>query len=642
MSLLNVGARALLANQLALHTTGHNIANVNNPGYSRQNLVVHTEVSQRWGNGWVGNGVHVATILRNHNELLTRQAAAAQSTQAFDNTRAMRLTQMQDVFRGGSEGLGAGIAQMLDALGHVATSPTDIAARTVVLARMDEIAARMRQSAAQLQDMQQAAHDQLATGVAQVNHLAQSIAALNEEIAHAHHSGHTPNDLLDERDQLIRTLNQHVQTTQRLADDGSMDVFVAGSQALVLGQSAATLTAGESTLFPDSGQQTLRLQRAGSPDIELNVAMLGGGELTALLHFVHHDLAEGRNLLGRMAQALAVSMNAQQRQGITLDGTAGTDLFAVPHSSIGHSKGEALGRVSFNDVARLAASDYEVRFTAPPAGHVVRLSDGKTTAFNDLDDAVLQDIDGLTFTLEAAGKEGERMLFQPLFDAAAQMQLVVHAPRDLAAANPIHAAMGSSNGGTLKLLELKALPSGFSAPPIGSGVTLSFHAGEPLSVTVQGSSTPASGSTMSYIPGQPLVIDGWSITLQGTPHEGDSVTIGNALDPQYGDLWTRDAGNAAALAHLREQPMFDGAPLADGWGQVTAQIGAHTQSALYAAKLSESIASHLEADRSAVSGVNLDEEAARLIQYQQAYQASAKLLQIAQTLFDNLIATTGR
>jgi len=642
MSLLNVGARALLANQLALHTAGHNVANVNTPGYSRQSTVMHTEVSQRQGNGWIGNGAHVATILRNHNELLTRQAAAAQSTQASDSARALRLVQMQDVFRAGSEGLGAEIDKILDALGHVAMSPTDISARTVVLARMDEIAARMRKNAGQLHDMQEIAHGQLAAGVEQVNHLARNIAALNEEIAQAHHSGHTPNDLLDERDQLIRELNQHIQTTQRQADDGSMDVFVAGSQALVLGHSAANLAVGESALFPGSRQWALRLQQAGNPDIELHEGMLGGGELSALLHFANHDLAEGRNLLGRMAQALAGSMNAQQRQGITLDGKAGKDLFALPHSSIGHTKGQALGRITFTDVTCLAASDYEVRFTTPPAGQVVRLSDGKTTAFGSLDDAALQDIDGLAFHLETAGKEGERILFQPLADAAANIQLMLHAPRDLAAANPIHAAMGTSNGGALKLLELRALPTGFTAPPIGAGVTLTFHASNPLSVTVQGSTTPVSGSTFAYTPGQPLVIDGWSITLQGTPHEGDSITIGNALDPQYGDLFMRDGGNAAALAHLREQPMFDGAPLSDGWGQVTAHIGTRTQSALYAAKLSESIASHLESDRNAVSGVNLDEEAARLIQYQQAYQASAKLLQIAQTLFDNLISTSGR
>jgi len=642
MSLLNVGARALLANQMALHTAGHNVANVSTPGYSRQSTVMHTGVSQRHGNGWIGNGAHVATILRNHNELLTRQAAAAQSSQAFDATRAVRLTQMQDILAGGSTGLGASIAQMLDALGQVATTPTDLSARTVALARMDEIAARMRDSARQLHEMQETAQGQLAAGTEQVNRLTQSIAALNEEIARSHHSGHTPNDLLDERDQLIRELNQYVQTTQRLADDGSMDVFIGSSHALVLGQSAARLAVGESALFPGSQQQAMRLERPGSPSIELQEGMLGGGEMSALLHFVNHDLAEGRNLLGRIAQALAGSMNAQQRQGLTLDGKRGSDLFAVPTSARGHTRGQAVGSVTFIDVTRLAASDYEVRFTSPPAGQVVRLSDGKTTSFENLDDPVLQDIDGLAFHLETAGKEGERVLFQPLADAAANMQMLIYSPRDLAAANPIHAAMGSSNGGTLQLAELKALPSGFTAPPIGEAVTLTFHPGEPASVTIHGSGNPASGSTLPYIPGEPLVIDGWSVTLQGTPHEGDSITIGNALDPIYGDIFTRDAGNAAALAQLREQAMFDGAPLADGWGQVTAHIGTRTQSALYAAKLSESIASHLEADRSAVSGVNLDEEAARLIQYQQAYQASAKLLQIAQTLFDNLISTTGR
>ena len=127
-----------------------------------------------------------------------------------------------------------------------------------------------------------------------------------------------------------------------------------------------------------------------------------------------------------------------------------------------------------------------------------------------------------------------------------------------------------------------------------------------------------------------------------TPKDGDTVNVGNALDPQYGDIYTRNAGNASALMALRDVKMFDESSLADGYAGLMAQVGTRTQSAQYAAKLSGSIASNLEASRTAVSGVNLDEEAARLIQYQQAYQASAKMLQIAQNIFDNLIQTMGR
>ena len=118
--------------------------------------------------------------------------------------------------------------------------------------------------------------------------------------------------------------------------------------------------------------------------------------------------------------------------------------------------------------------------------------------------------------------------------------------------------------------------------------------------------------------------------------------MGNATDPQYGDWYKRNTGNADAMMALRDTPMFDGATLSDGFAGAMAQIGTRTQSAQFAAELSSSFAANLERDRTAVSGVNLDEEAARLIQYQQAYQASAKMVQIAQSVFDTLIQTMGR
>ena len=150
------------------------------------------------------------------------------------------------------------------------------------------------------------------------------------------------------------------------------------------------------------------------------------------------------------------------------------------------------------------------------------------------------------------------------------------------------------------------------------------------------------GPPFAFTPGKPITIDGWEITLNGAPKDGDTVTVGKATDAQYGDWYTRDAGNASALMALRDAKLFDGATLTDGFAGAMAQVGTRTQSAQFASALSSSIAANLERDRTAVSGVNLDEEAARLIQYQQAYQASAKMLQIAQNIFDNLLQSLGR
>ena len=658
MSLLNVGARALMANQVALQTTGHNIANVSTAGYSRQSAQMVTVQGQFTGNGYVGQGVDVQTILRNHNELLTRQAAMAGSAQSSDVVRAQRLEQMQDVFSGGKDGLGTAISDMLGSLSDILNSPTDMTARTVTLTRMSETAARFRSAADRLYDIENTVNEQLKNNVTKINSLAKNIADVNEQIASATGNGQVPNDLLDKRDQLIRELNQYIQTTQIPADDGSVGLFIAGSQPLVLGNTATPMSVSEASEFPGSGKIAVYFNRPGASPLELNESMLGGGEVTGLLRFANSDLAEGRNLLGRMAQAIGMSMNEQNKLGLTLDGQLGKDLFSVPTSAPGYSSGVGVGSVAFSNPTQFAASDYEVRFTTPPAGQVVRLSDGKATAFTDLTDLASQQIDGLTFNVTTAGNAGERILFKPFANTAANIQGLVNAPSELAAANQINAAMGTSNAGSLQLSGLKATgqpnPPGLVLPPNGDtatppafpgGIQLQFNAGPPATYDVlsRGSNPPTTLATAQpYVSGQPIDFNGWQITLQGTPKTGDTVNIGNALDPQYGDAYKRNAGNAGALMNLRDAQMFDNATLQDGWASAMSQVGTRTQSAQYAANMSTSIADSLESQRVAVSGVNLDEEAAKLIQYQQAYQASAKMLQIAQSIFDSLLQTVSR
>ena len=657
MSLLNVGSRALLANQVALQTAGHNIANVNTPGYSRQSVVLQTVQGQFTGGGYIGKGVDVQTILRNQSELLTRQAAQAGSIQASDSVRAERMRQLQEVFSGGTEGLGASINDMMNALSDVVSSPTDITARNVVLTRMSETAARMRSSAERLNDIQFTVSQQLQGSIDTVNNLATQIAAVNEQVARAKGNGQTPNDLLDQRDQLIREMNQYVQVSQIPADDGTVGLFVGGSQPLVLGNVATELSVGDATAFPGSGQLKLFFNRPGEPAFEMDENVLGGGSVPGLLRFNNTDLAEGRNLLGRIAMGIGMIMNEQQQLGLTLDGQVGKPLFSLPASMPSSTSGAGVGNVTFIDPTKFSASDYEIRFTTGTAGQVVRLSDGQTTAFTSAANLATLPIDGLQFNLTTPGATGERMLFKPFSTAAANIQSLVYSPRDLAAANPINAAMGTSNSGTLQLGSLKAtgepnppglvLPPNANAaavPPALGGVQLTFNAGPPITYDVLNRASPSTtlATAQPYVSGTPISINGWEITLVGTPKSGDTVVVGNALDPKYGDAYTRNAGNASSLLGLRDVKMFDESTLSDGYASAIAQVGTRTQSALFATKLSEALANNLERDRTAVSGVNLDEEAARLIQYQQAYQASAKMIQIAQNIFDSLIQGLGR
>ena len=623
MSLLNVGARALLANQLALQTTGNNIANANTVGYSRQTAVMSQVPGQYTGSGYIGKGVEVSSIERAHSDFLTTQATQAASVSSMDSTRANQLSSLEDIFTGGASGLGASVTDMLNSLSDVASTPTDITARNVVLTRADEMGARFRDAQSRLDDLQQGVKSQLGNAVTTINSLATRVAALNQQIARAQGGGQAPNDLLDQRDQAMRDLNQQVQTTTVAADDGTMSVFI-GSQPLVLGSSAAplSLTTGA------DGTQALALTR-GNASSTIPGETLGGGAVAGLLRFQNTDLAEARNLLGRMATTITSAVNAQHKLGVDLDGNAGGNFFqpiavpdAVPATA---NTGNATVGATVTDPSALAASSYQLNFGAGGSLQVTRLSDGKISNFAG---PLPVQVDGLTIAVGAGtANAGDSFTLKPYAAAAGQVATAITSPRALAAANPIEARAGTSNTGNVTVSALA--PAKADANMTGT-VTLTFNAAGTFDVSGTGTGNPTG---VAYTAGQPISFNGWNLTLKGTPKPGDTITV-QAATPGYSNL---NAGNATALLGLRDATVFDGAPLSDGYASLMATIGVRSQSAQYAAGISNSIATNLETSRTSVAGVNLDEEAANLLKYQQAYQASAKMIQIAQSIFDTLL-----
>jgi len=640
MSILNVGTRALLANQVVLQTTGNNIANVNTPGYSRQTAVLQAVQGQFTGSGYVGKGVEVSTIQRNYSEFLTRQAALASATSSGDSTRADKLKQLEELFPGGATGLGAAINDMLNAFSDVASAPTDLTARTVALTRVSETAARMRSTSTNLDDLQTGVAQEIEQKVDAINGLTRNIAAINDKIARAQGSGQPPNDMLDQRDQLVRDLNRFVQTSSIPASDGTVGIFVGGSQALVLGTSAATLKVVNDD-FNDPLKSKIAITFSGR-NVTLDENRLGGGEVAGLLRFQNNDLSEGRNLLGRMTLAISTSMNAQHQLGLDLDGNAGGNLFTPtvfgagnimePAAPAALNTGSAVLGLAISDVTQFAASNYEVNFSAAATGSITRTSDGKVTAFA----AVPVTIDGLTLSVTAgSANAGDRFLLKPFSTSASNISAEFSSPRALAVASPVSGLMGSANTGSLQLATLAARTN----PPTNVPVTISFtgansYTRSDTGVTVY---TYTSGQSIEGTVPATTPLSQWSLTLQGVPKTGDTFTV-QAQPAAFRNL---NAGNASAMMGLRDAAMFDGSALTDGYASLISQIGIRAQSANYASDVSSTIAANLEKDRTGVSGVNLDEEASKLLQYQQAYQASAKMIQVANSIFDTLLQTIG-
>ena len=635
-SIINIGVTALNASQNALSTVSNNIANVNTPGYSRQAVVQQNIAGQYTGSGYYGKGVEVLTVKRIYDEFLTRQAATAQSVAAGDSTRYDYMKQLESVFPSGDNGLGASVSDMLNSFSDITNAPTDLTARSVVLARADEMTHRFRAMADSLNQLRVGTTSQLEVDVKAVNNLASQIAQTNDKIALALGSGQTPNDLMDQRDQLIRDLSKYVQTTTIRADDGSLNIFLAGSQPLVLGKTVSPLSIQHADEFGDPTKAKL-LMTSGGVSRVLDENTLGGGEMAGLLRFQNTDLTNAGNLLGRMALAIGTRMNEQQALGLDLNGNPGNPLFnmasipaALPQTFPPNTGTAALSvsiQTNPSGTTSFLASNYSFSFTSATAGTITRVSDGVQIPFDFAATNPVM-LDGFQIQQSGAAAPGDRFLVTPFAGAARGINTAFTSPKELAMASPLAASAGTNNAGALTLQGLTV-----RTVPIPPAVTLTF--------TGPGTYTRSdTGATVySYVPGQAIEYTvppatpqtGWSLTLKGIPAAGDTYTVSANAYPQL------DAGNAQAMMDLRDLSMFDGGPLTDGYASLIAEIGTKVQGAEQSSKVSGNIATNLEKDRTSVSGVNLDEEAARMLQYQQAYQAAGKMMQIAQNIFNTLM-----
>ena len=632
-SALNIGTLALNANLSALQVIGHNIANANTAGYSRQNVEMTSAGYQTLGGNFYGKGVLIDTVTRSHDAYLTREAQIASSVSAADSERLARLQQLENLFPTGEQGLGAALNDMLNAWADVASSPTNLAARTVVLGRGEEFAARLRETAGQLDLLANSARQQIGDTVTSINRLAQDIGKVNQKIIESQGSVGEPNDLLDQRDALIGELSQLIQVSTVAADDGSMSVFVSGGQPLVMSTNAARLE-----VQPDAtdGARPKIVFLQGATALDLPDQTLGG-KLGGVMEFLNQDIRDTENLMGRMALAVNATMNTQHRLGVDLRGDTGTDFFVPLADAPGLPRPANTGTGALSaavvDPTALRASDYELRVTGTGVD-IVRLSDGEAASFAGLP----ADFDGLRFELDSgAAAVGDAFLFRPFAEAARDMQMAVSAANRLAVASPVVVSPASGNVGGMTVEGLYPVePSANLTDP----VTLTFLADGSFTATGLGPGNPPPDNagppaSYNYTPGQAIVLNGWSLTLRGAPVAGDSF----AITPSPSANQQQNAGNAAGMLALRDLATFDGVAMSNGYTALLTDLGTRVQGAQFAASYSAGVASSTEAARAAVSGVNLDEEAARLLQFQQAYQAAAKYMQIAQGMFDTLLQT---
>lgn len=644
-SLLNIGSRAMTASYTALQTTGHNIANASVQGYSRQRVELATAEGQNTVAGYIGRGVDVESVTRAHDVYLTREAASTRSTAEMDRARMESLRRMEEVFAPGELGVGYSAGQFLNAMVDLASRPADDATRQVVLARAAETADRFYGASDRLDAIQDDIHSALSDGVVRVNALAESIARINLKVLSLRGESQAPLDLLDERDRLIGQLSEKLQLNTVTGDDGAVAVFIAGGRPLVMGGTTRALSVVEDPLDP---KRTALAMSEGEAVRVLENAFLAGGQLAGLLRFQNEDLVRGRALLGQMASALVGVVNQQQSFGLDLNGEPGGDVFFDFHDAAqpgalatvqpaSTNAGSEAPLLTVIDSKRLQASEYHLDYDSAGARWVLTDSvTGIQTAAADSAEL------GFSLSFTAGVQTGDRFLVQPVTYAAGLMRRVLDRAEGLAAASPVVADTAGNNRGTATIAALTMTqadaPVVAAASAPGGPVILQFTSVSEVSVT-----PPIDGvNTVSWIPGQALSVGGVDIQLNGRPAVGDTFTISATAQPRQNNT------NALALVALREAVFVGqnaggggGRTVTDAYASAMADVGVRVQGAVTSSEISSAVAEQAETRRAGDAGVNLDEEAARLLQYQQAYQASAKVLQVAQSVFDTLLEAAG-
>ena len=662
-NLLSIGKSGLLAAQAGLATTGHNIANANVQGYSRQAVVQQAGQAQSFGNGFVGSGTEVVQVKRYYDNFLASQVRSAQSTSSSLEAYAAQISQVDNMLADPTAGLSPALQDFFSGVQDLAANPSLAASRQALVSSSESLAARFTSMSASLSEIGNGVNAQIGMDVDAINSYSKQIAKLNDVIGSLGANGNNqPNDLLDQRDLLVGELSKFVKTNVVAGSNNSLTVSIGSGQPLVVGKQSFDLVMTASPA--DQVKGAVSYASSGNVTV-LPDSTFTGGEVGGLLDFRSDILERTQSALGRVAISLASAFNTQHKLGVDLSGKSGVDFFTVAQADVtagGTNGGNTVVSAVVTDPSQLKESDYSMKYDGTTSQFVVtRLSDGNTTNITpDPKNAQSQIIDGVTFTITPGTMDtmaGDSYTVKPTLNGASGFGVTqaILADRSKIAAglSPLTAGAtptGNTGDGQISAISVDgayastllpasltltyaanvdpALPGSLSGFPAGQNVTVTDSVGK---ATVYPADT-----AVSYAAGDKISFNGVSLSFSGTPGDKDTFTIVN------NDSGVGDSRNAALLAGLQSKNVIGGTEsLQDAFAATVSFVGNKTREVQINAAASASLLSQANKSQQSVSGVNLDEEAANLLQYQQAYQAAGKAMQIASTLFDVLL-TLGR
>jgi flagellar hook-associated protein 1 FlgK len=625
--LLSTSVTGLLAFQQALDVTSNNVSNVSTPGYSAESINLTEAPGQSIGGSYVGGGVEVAGITRAYSELLAQQVRSSQASYSSFDTLATQAAQVDNMLSDSSTGLTVTLQNFVNALQTLSSSPASTAQRQTLLSQAQALTQQLQSYDSQLSQYDSSVESQIGTNVQQINSLASTIATLNQQIVGASASGQSPNQLLDQRDEAVDQLSQYVNVNTLTESNGAMDVYIGSGQPLVLDSTAQTLTTIPNAY--DASQLDIGIKNgANAADI---TSELSGGSLGGLLSVRSQVLDPTQNALGLISVGLASVVNQQQQSGMDLTGAQGQPMFAVggvQTLASANNTGSAALTITRSNLGALTTDNYQLTYsgsawqlTDTSSGQSVAMT-GAGTAANPFQAA------GLSIVVSGTPSNGDSFLVRPTAAATAGLSVQLTDPSQIAAASLVQATAGAANTGSALVSSASVTnPSAW----VSDTYTISFTSATQYQVKNSGGTVVSSGS---YTSGTPIAFEGAQVSLSGAPASGDTFALGPNSAGNTGDN-----SNALAMIQALSAAVLDGGTtsLTAAANNVVSQVGVVTQQAQSNASAQQTVNQSAVDARNNLSGVNLDEEAANLVQYQQAYQACAQMVQASSTIFNSLM-----
>ncbi|WP_068977213.1 MULTISPECIES: FlgK family flagellar hook-associated protein [Aeromonas] len=659
--LLGIGSSGVLAQQRLLQTTSNNIVNVNSQGYVRERTLVYTNT--------IGLGTGDIKTQRVINDYMQGEVRRDTSAYHASLTHYEQLASVDSLLGDTSNSVGAAITSYFKSFHSANESPAEIGGRKVAMTELSGMVNRFHTLSAQLDKQSDTLNTRIEDETKQVNSLLTSINDLNQAILRTQGSPEENLMLFDQRDEAIRLLSEKMDIRTVAQPNGSMLVNMTTGHSLILdgGVAQFKVVAGD----PDSRDQELQLT-LGDNKALIDHDTFGGA--VGGLFKARTDLEPTKRELGQLAIAMADALNQQNRLGMDLDNEIGGDIFTLPTSKglpYGGNTGTAAASVSFlpGKGTNVTPFDYEVRFSATGYEVFSLDKDGNGTSLTTgplpASSISIED-HGIKIDLTGTPAAGDKLLLQPTKSAAAGLGQLITRPEDLALASPLKAEKTTNNGGgaDIKLGGVfnTSAGSGFgtnslspTAPQVVKinnngdyevydkvgtliGVAPAASKGQNLMAALQ-LPPPTGGPVYS----NPKQAPGYEFSITGTVNAGDSFKL------SYNNNGFADNSNGLALAELQNKDLVrkstnggttnDKMTFNQAYSGLVMEVGNNTSQAKTLLKANESKLIQSTGIFESVSGVNLEEEAANLIRFQQSYAASAQIVSTAKTIFDTLLSS---